>query len=73
MAFEDMPGEEEVKSSAAIAVPNEEQGEDYASDMQALGRLLLSMCTLEDVNCLESGQRPALSALYSHKLQKHVK
>ncbi len=72
MAFEDMPGEEEVKSGAAIAVPKEEQKEDYVLDMQSLGRLLLSMSTLEDINSLKSGQRPAPSALYSHKLQKHV-
>ena len=69
-----MPGEEEVKSSAFFTIfKKKKQREDYASDMQSLGLLLLSMGTLEDVNCLESGQRPALSALYSHKLQKHVK
>ena len=71
MTFEDMSAEEELKS-AAIAVPKEERGEDYAPDAQSLGRLVLSMCTLEDVDNLKSVQNPVISAMYSHKLQKRV-
>ena len=60
-----MSSAEESKSRINTTVLKEKDGEDYTSDMQSLGRVLLAMCTLEDTNSVKSDQYPQISALYS--------